>query len=660
MGHREAIMRQAACVPSAAVFLVLCIAISAVPAHALPWSGIIPDDRAIDWSQAGISGGIPNRTTICATINATTYGNGVTDATATIQTAVDSCPANQIVYLPAGTYRLSGTVFVDHPVIIRGAGPSSTIVRPSDTAFLFSPTRGSYGGQIVVADWVAHYNGGATTLTLSSAAGLSVNKTITIDELSDPSFVNITGGEGEQGSYGRNNAGWEYGKDRASYQITMVQSINGNDITIDTPLYYTYNASLLPQVWWWDGNLDYAGAEDLGIDGENADYSLIIYNYCSNCWARNLELKNIPRSAIMFSIYSFRGEVRDCYIHDSKEPYGPTRYGIELGGSAFKIENNMFNWVVGPILSSIATSGSVIAYNFINSTATPNGAMFSAIEPHYSHTSHDLYEGNTANAISLDNIWGSGSHETVFRNRLDGGASPLYSNFRSALNIQANHRFVNVVGNVLGTPGVHTLYELARDTYAEDEDRHIYVIGMWSTAWQGMGNYDDLTYSTLMRWGNYDAVTGTVKWDAAEIPSGVAVPGSHTLPASFYLAARPGWWSTPWGTPAWPAIGPDVSGGDESVAGHAAKIPAQLCFEHTAAAGTAFDARSCYNETASPPAIPGNVNGDAVVNMQDLLLVAADFGKTSGFNQAADLAAPLGNIDLFDVMVVARNWGRTS
>src|SRR5271166_5706881 len=30
-----------------------------------PWSGIIDPSRAIDWSTAGIPGGIPARTTIC-------------------------------------------------------------------------------------------------------------------------------------------------------------------------------------------------------------------------------------------------------------------------------------------------------------------------------------------------------------------------------------------------------------------------------------------------------------------------------------------------------------------------------------------------------------------------------------------------------------------
>jgi len=93
-------------------FFVLLWAIPLPAQAAPPWSGIIDPSCAIDWSNAGIPGGIPNRTTLRATINAPTYGNGSTDATTAIQNALNSCPANQVVYLPAGTYRINGNLRV--------------------------------------------------------------------------------------------------------------------------------------------------------------------------------------------------------------------------------------------------------------------------------------------------------------------------------------------------------------------------------------------------------------------------------------------------------------------------------------------------------------------------------------------------------------------
>src|SRR5581483_6473395 len=75
--------------------------------------------------------------------------------------------------------------------------------------------------------------------------------------------------------------------------------------------------------------------------------------------------------------------------------------------------------------------------------------------------------------------------------------------------------------------------------------------------------YDTRVGATVLRWGNYDVFSNAVRWNSSEVPSGIspyanAVPASTTLPASFYLPGRPSWWGTPWGTPAWPAIGPDV------------------------------------------------------------------------------------------------------
>ena len=56
-----------------------------------PSTGIIPPERRIEWSgQVGIPGGIPERSSLCATLDAATYGDGATDATSAIQVALDN------------------------------------------------------------------------------------------------------------------------------------------------------------------------------------------------------------------------------------------------------------------------------------------------------------------------------------------------------------------------------------------------------------------------------------------------------------------------------------------------------------------------------------------------------------------------------------------
>jgi len=137
--------------------------------------------------------------------------------------------------------------------------------------------------------------------------------------------------------------------------------------------------------------------------------------------------------------------------------------------------------------------------------------------------------------------------------------------------------------------------------------------------------------TTLLRWGNYDTVNDAARFLASEIPtSGVRslngnfVPATQTLPASFFLPGKPSWFTTPWGEPAWPPIGPDVTGGnhpDPGLNGHAYKIPARLCYENSPVDSgysviqrdrgfLLFNATACYQQTTSdtsPPAAPQNL-----------------------------------------------------
>jgi hypothetical protein len=119
--------------------LLLSVLVWAIPVAsqaAPPGSGIIDPSRAIDWSNAEIPDGIPNRTTLCATINAPTYGNGSTNATTAIQNALDNCPANQVGYLPAGTYRINGSLRVPSTAMTEDSCPTAS---PPQTATLLLP-----------------------------------------------------------------------------------------------------------------------------------------------------------------------------------------------------------------------------------------------------------------------------------------------------------------------------------------------------------------------------------------------------------------------------------------------------------------------------------------------------------------------------------------
>ena len=92
-----------------------------LPATAI--AGIIDPSRSIDWTQVGVLGGIPNRTTICATLNPGATATQITEA-------ISACPSEQVVFLSAGTYNLSGGIVFNNKsnVTLRGAGPNQTFL----------------------------------------------------------------------------------------------------------------------------------------------------------------------------------------------------------------------------------------------------------------------------------------------------------------------------------------------------------------------------------------------------------------------------------------------------------------------------------------------------------------------------------------------------
>src|SRR2546428_13977349 len=109
---------------SLGIGLVLCMSLTVggdvtVRAAAEPWSGILDPSRAIDWSHAGIPGGIPSRTAICASLDPSSTASQ-------IDAAIAACPPDQVVFLTAGTFTLSAGLNMKSDVTLRGAGAART------------------------------------------------------------------------------------------------------------------------------------------------------------------------------------------------------------------------------------------------------------------------------------------------------------------------------------------------------------------------------------------------------------------------------------------------------------------------------------------------------------------------------------------------------
>ncbi|HEY2859155.1 MAG TPA: right-handed parallel beta-helix repeat-containing protein [Terracidiphilus sp.] len=99
-----------------------------------PTVGVLPpyNDAYPNWKNAGLAsaGGIPDRTKICATV--TPLGGGRDDFN-NIQTAIDNCPAGQVVQLAAGAFSIriaDMPIQIGKGISLRGRGACTGVVSP--------------------------------------------------------------------------------------------------------------------------------------------------------------------------------------------------------------------------------------------------------------------------------------------------------------------------------------------------------------------------------------------------------------------------------------------------------------------------------------------------------------------------------------------------
>lgn len=518
------------------------------------FADIIPANRRITW-DAGIPGGIPNRTTIFANVRNAPYsavGDGVHDDTSAIQSALNACPSNQVVYVPAGTYRVSSVLTIPRSISLRGDGPGRTIIDGYSGTYLGAITFGNdawpnFNNAVSISGGLS---AGSTSLNLSSTAGVSVGSYLLVTELNDSSFVTING------FYGACN--WCDGQtsngSRALGQIVEVTSVNGTTVGINPPLYWTYNSSLSPQAVPFNANIKYAGVESLTVRCNKTGYhSNFRMSDAAYCWLKNVEGDYTDGDHV--DVYwSYRCEIRDSFFHDAfthSPGSSDADVMLALKSSGCLVENNILWRLHAGIMLNWGASGNVIAYNFLTNMfdANSTNALYVDLSAHGAHPMFNLWEGNAGITINPDSGWGSSSHGTIFRNLLAGvgtaspplnGRGPVQSNIVWTLyqqdrvvNLDSQSWYYNVVGNILGSPyytnhgGIYLAIPPQPNGY---ETPYIFHLGYTTPAG---GGESTVTAATTLMHGNWDWVTRIIHWDATIL--------DHTIPNSYYLSSKPAW-----------------------------------------------------------------------------------------------------------------------
>lgn len=552
---------------------ILCISIILLfiflPVNSIA-APVLPQERSITWEgNVGVEGGIPNRLTICNCVTDYNAHADGSDTSSEIQACIDNTPSDGIAYLPAGTYRLSSSIRLRSNKTLRGAGIDSTVLLADEMSKVVYI--GTEHAPRSAVDIQSGYTKGSTQLVLANAGSINTGSYVRVDELNDASIPVTMSGVGNCTWCGRDQG------TRVRGQLVKVIAKNGNTITIDPAMYFTFSASNIPQVQPVGANtpsgmsIEYAGIEDLTIKNNGTSYKAdripLRINLAANCWAKNIRIENSGSRCVDLFNDNFRFELRDSIISGCLDRYNSNScYGTLIGmyNSGVLIENNIYESVAtGPMLTW-GSSGNVVGYNYIyDAHRTMNQAtwfMGFGISAHGAHSTFNLLEGNEMENAYFDQYWGSHSHNTLFRNRIlgrymvDGIADDRYIRNVVTIATETNVHYQNYVGNVLGAIGYHDIYERNSEGCPNRYDKMIYRTGYDSQGLCTKGTYGP--FNTMLRHMNYDYVTNSIKYcDDPGEPGCQGWSAPSTLPASLYLSSKPSWF----GAGSWPPIGPDLS-----------------------------------------------------------------------------------------------------
>ena len=622
-------------------------------------SGILDPSRAVDWSKAGVVEGIPSASwTQCGS----TISAGA--SAATIQSAINNCPANHYVQLGAGNFANLAGLTMKSNVALRGMGANQTFLSFTGTVSCYSfeaaicitgdlttfsnGTNSNTGrpGGTNAANWTAGYGQGTNSITVANVGsiGITNGQYIYLNQANDTSvgsnlfICDTTTCSIEGGSPGQTIGGVNYS------QLQVVQVIAGCPskctgagpftLTISPGLYgANWSSSHTPLAWWPLAMMQFAGIENMSIDnatgmGDNGE-TIGIFN-ASNCWVSGVALLHGGRAHVWI-IQGAHNTVQNSYFYQTQDAQSQS-YGVEEDLTSDNlIVNNIMQQVTAPVIGG-SQYGNSIAYNYqINDFQTlSSSCMFFSNAAHDAAANYNLWEGNFAEGVEGDIVHGSSGVNTFFRNVFMG--YELGKTCETvAVQFDPYNRDENVVGNVLGTPGKTA-------TYQDDPNQQFSVYSL--TIGHSQISGDPVVKQTLLRWGNYDSATGAVRWcgnssntgwsttcgSTSEVPTGIssysnAVPtlgdtaiGENPMPASFIYSSAPSWW--PSGKP-WPAIGPEVSNGNlgqcsggayASLFGTASGQCSAGTFSAHVNAGHAnsIPAMDCYFAMGGPPDGSGN------------------------------------------------------
>ncbi len=532
------------------------------------------------------------------------------------------------------------------------------------------PTNGDGNANVGGFNWpnsasvTSGYAQGSTSLVLSNVTNLHVGYELQMAQ-ADPASDNgntffcalpiagtpgVNGDCSQQGSTSSPRLSGVYYSESQMFTVT---NISGTTVTVTPPVKApNWNSGQTPRAWW----TGVPPVQNIGIQNISLDTSAISSGSCiiiepfeaSNVWLSNVRTVNATCSNAYIALMSVHNTIQNSYLYGSTPTSGA--YGVDFawGTSDSLALNNITQHIAAGFITETSV-GNVFAYNFSVDDNNSVGWQAGDNSLHAAGDYYNLFEGNQGISGGMDDIHGTSPiGNTWYR--------PFFSCFDDAAYVKNGNvnpdnmicikamsyaRYSNWIAGVFGTTGKQISYQSAATTSTQCNVANNYgQIWQWNISNQnnsaqgpacGFGTFsipnDLLVLPTAARWGNWDNVTNGVReckagsgspcttdetaCSASTYP-GVCSP-STTFLASFIFSSTPSFWTFPSGSTApFPAVGPDVTGGNiANVGGHAWLNPANNCYHNVmhglddgSSGPLTYNANNCY--TGSTPTLPGS------------------------------------------------------
>ncbi len=413
------------------------------------YAQIIPSNVRSIWSGAGVEGAIPSpQNSIDVTLFGAIPNDGLDDFSAVVN-AISSLNGNAgVVLFPYGTYNLSSVINLPDSVILRGGGATQTLLNfnfNNNPNNCFNISRGQSGSFTSIV--FGYYKDSKAIVVINASQNFNVGDAIQIRQTN--------------GSWDTNPATWAA---NSVGHMSTIDSINADTIYLHEALRINFDASLNPQI------RKIVPRSNCGLEcfsftrSDTAAASInygVYFSYAYNCWINGVEIyKTI--GAQVFAEASNHISITGNYFHDSYLYDGASTrgYGVALAvhTGACLVENNIFRRLRHAMMVKQGANGNVFAYNYSREPkrSEPINDFAGDINCHGHYPFANLFEGNVAQNITIDQAWGpNGPYNTFFRNRAE-----LYGLLMSSGTVQSDtQNFVgNDITNMGGLMGFYALY----------------------------------------------------------------------------------------------------------------------------------------------------------------------------------------------------------